>query len=110
MDAEQRPSRGRLLYVGHGGGSEDTGSVVVTAGLVGLTGALLALYRPDAVACPLIARDFDASMVAQRLAALGYRGHLLVTARALPDPAGVAAELRRLAPDLTVEVIVLPSP
>ena len=81
---------------------------MVTAGLVGLTGALLALYRPEAVACPLFARDFDATMVADRLRSLGFRGHLLVTARGLPNPAVIAAELSRIAPDLTVEVIAPP--
>lgn len=67
--------------------------------------ALVARLRPDRVICPLLARDFDASLLAQRLAGWGYRGRLTVIAPRLPDRAMVQRELSAAAPTLSVEVV-----
>lgn len=67
--------------------------------------AMIARIRPDRVVCPLLARDFDASLLAQRLAGWGYRGRLTVIAPRLPDRAMVQREVAAAAPLLKVEVV-----
>lgn len=67
---------------------------------------LIARLRPDRVICPLLARGFDACLLAQRLEATGFRGRLTVIAPRLPDSAMVQREVSSAAPTLTVEVVV----
>lgn len=77
---------------------------VVISRLASLDGALLEQVRPARILCPLLARDFDASLVATRLQALGYDGHLTVVSPPLPNRAMVQRELASLAPGMTVDV------
>jgi hypothetical protein len=57
---------------------------VVISRLANLDGALLEQVRPSRILCPLLARDFDASLVVARLQALGYDGHLTVVSPPCP--------------------------
>lgn len=66
---------------------------------------LLARLKPDRVICPLLSREFDASLLAQRLITAGFRGRLTVIAPRLPDSRMVQSELASEAPALTVELI-----
>lgn len=78
---------------------------VTPARFADLGAALLARCRPDEVLCPLVAPRFDAAAVIERLAALGFRGRVLVLAGALPSPAAVAEELNLISPAITVAVL-----
>lgn len=78
---------------------------VTPARFADLGPALLARLRPDEVLCPLFAPGFDAAAVIERLAALGFRGRVLVLAAGLPAPAAVAEELGAIAPAIAVAVL-----
>jgi hypothetical protein len=67
---------------------------------------LIAHLKPDRVICPLLARGFDASLLAQRLVMAGFRGWLTVIAPRLPDGAMVQRELSSIAPGLSVELVM----
>ncbi len=66
---------------------------------------MLGRVAPDCVICRLFATDSDAMLVAETLAALGWRGRLLVIAPGLPNRAMVQRELQASAPGVTIEVV-----
>ena len=61
-----------------------------------LDAAMLARVAPDLVIVPLFAGDLDATMIIERLVALGYCGRVAVLAPTLPNPRLVEQELRGL--------------
>jgi len=75
-----------------------------------LDAALLDRVRPDCIALPLLDPRLDVAQALQRLAELGYRGRICVLTAPLPDHAMVEAELRALAPGVTVHLIECPAP
>lgn len=93
----------RLVTVGVAGAADRLGArVIAETGLAGLSRDLLHETTPDAVACPLIAPDFDAFDVVQRLQGLGFSGMALVLTPPLPMPGLVERELAAAAPDLAI--------
>lgn len=80
----------------------------VRVGFARLDGALLARLAPARVICDLFAGDGDAMMVAEVLAALGWRGRLTVLAPGLPNRRMVQQELQSIAPWIRVEVVAEP--
>lgn len=78
---------------------------VIHASYGAVSPVLLAQVRPDCVACPLLAAEFDAAQLAQRLEQIGFVGRLLVMAPALPDRRMVAREIASAAPGLRVEIL-----
>ncbi|MEL6912871.1 MAG: hypothetical protein AAFP13_00065 [Pseudomonadota bacterium] len=72
-----------------------------------LTPEFLALLQPSVVISPLFDPDIDPSDVAERLAALGYRGRYCAVTKSVPKPEVIRREIRRIAPDLDFDVIML---
>lgn len=62
-------------------------------------------HKAVVVACPLIAAKGDSFQVIEALKELGYCGSVLVVAPKLPDPELVLAELRGMAPELSISLI-----
>lgn len=103
------PAAQVLLLVGldappEGGAAAETGWTVAKTAYDGLDAPLLARLRPEHIACPLVAPQFDAVQLAQRLARLGFTGRLTVLAPALPDRRMVAAELAAAAPGIRIVI------
>lgn len=106
------PGGGRVaLAVGGAGGpcrvliDGACGARLILAGFDRLDAELLARHRPGLVLTWAVGRDFDAHELALRLAALSYRGRLLVLADALPSTDLLRIELAQACPDLAVEVL-----
>lgn len=91
----------RALLIGAVAGPEGAVRVPVQR----LDAAVLANFAPDRVVCALFAGDYDAMMVAERLAELGWRGLLVVLAQGLPNRRMVQQELQAIAPWIRVEVV-----
>lgn len=83
---------------------------VFFAQLCDLNRALLDEVCPQVVLSPLFAVKFDASEIAQRLAALNYRGTYRVFTLPLPDPDMVRRELCGLAPEVDIDLLVIGGP
>lgn len=81
------------------------GGPVFVVPISGLDAALLARLAPDCVIFPLMAPDFDAPMVIEKLAALGFSGQACVVAPPLPNRRMVEIELRSIAPILHLLLI-----
>jgi hypothetical protein len=75
----------------------------------GLDAALLARVDPGWVIFPLMASDFDAPMVIEKLAELGYSGRACVVAPPLPNRRMVEIELRSIAPILHLMLVERPA-
>ncbi len=75
----------------------------------GLDAALLARLDPGWVIFPLMAPDFDAPLVIERLAELGYAGQACVVAPPLPNRRMVEIELRAMAPILHLMLVERPA-
>lgn len=78
--------------------------LVIHTDFAALDAPLLARYRPEHIACPLVADQFDAVQLALRLSQLGYSGWLTVIGPALPDRRMVAAELAAAAPGMRIAI------
>lgn len=59
------------------------------------------------LACPLIGPKVDATAIVERLAALEYRGSLIVVSPRLPKPSLVEGELRGAARGFVVNLVTL---
>lgn len=70
-----------------------------------LDAAVLARVAPAFVICRLFAKDSDAMAVAEVLAALRWKGRLVVIAPGLPNRAMVQREIQSGAPGIKVEVV-----
>lgn len=75
----------------------------------GLDAGLLARLDPGWVFFPLMAPDFDAPLVIERLAELGYSGRACVVAPPLPNRRMVEIELRSIAPILLLTMVERPA-
>lgn len=71
---------------------------ITTATFAELDADLLAQLAPDQVLLPLLSPDHDATMVIERLQALGYTGLITVVSLPLPNARMVETELRALGP------------
>nr|WP_243730810.1 hypothetical protein [Rubellimicrobium sp. CFH 75288] len=76
--------------------------------LDGLEAELSGNPHPDLVLSPLVAPTFDALDVAQRLAALRFRGIYRAVAPSIPDLRLIREEVAAVAPGLDFDVLVLP--
>jgi hypothetical protein len=83
------------------------GSIII-ADFAALATDVLRGIAPDVVVTSLVTAQFDAFDVAASLAISGYRGRLCVIARALPAPDVIRDDIARIAPDLAVDLLVLP--
>ena len=104
-DRTQRQAQVALLVGLSGDASLPGDWSVIHATYGAVSPDLLAQVRPDCVACPLLAADFDAAMLAQRLAECGFAGRLVVLTPALPDRRMVAREIASAAPGIRVDLL-----
>ena len=70
-----------------------------------LDAALLARIMPEQVLLPLFSPPHDATLVIERLQALGYSGRITVVSHPLPDARMVERELRTLGPGSRLNVL-----
>jgi hypothetical protein len=70
---------------------------------------LIARTLPDCIVSPLIAAEFDAVELAQRICEYGYRGRLLVCARDMPNDRIIRAELNGACAGLDIDLLDLGS-
>ena len=64
--------------------------------------------NPDIILSPLVSDDFDAIEVASLLSKLSYNGAYRALTDEVPNPALIKAEVRRHAPNLDFDLVVLP--
>lgn len=76
--------------------------VAVHTTLAALDAGLMARILPERVVTPLLGEGFDALDVAERLAALGFRGRLEIAGPALPDRRLIRAEIAAVCPGVEV--------
>lgn len=65
---------------------------------------------PDIILSPLMADDFDAVDVAEKLVFLGFQGRYRAIAPRLPNAELILQEVRGLAPQLDFALLLLPEP
>lgn len=82
----------------------DSPIVSVFCEYLSLTPRLLRRLKPEAIACPLIGRRFDALDVCAVMRKAGGSARLVVIAPLLPRPEMVLAELRSAHPEFPIEL------
>ena len=65
--------------------------------------------NPDIILSPLVSDDFDAVDVAGLLSDLNYDGPYRALTDDLPDPELIKSEIRRHAPQIDFDLVVLPT-
>ena len=104
----------RILVVGditrwNGAGRETIAfSDFVFCNIAGLRSNLLHDLNPDIVLSPLIADDFDVIEVAIILRHLDFSGVYRVISTDIPKPTIILSEVKKVAPDLNFDLLVLP--
>lgn len=73
-----------------------------------LSADLVEETQPDIILSPLVADDFDAVDMAEKLVSLGFQGRYRAIAPRLPDAALILHEVRGLAPQLDFALLLLP--
>ena len=63
---------------------------------------------PEIILSPLVADDFDAVDVAEKLVLLGFQGRYRAIAAILPDAELILDEVRGFAPQLDFDLLLLP--
>lgn len=107
------PSDGRVLAVAddvlleQGPTSHDPDLGRHVHGFADIDAGLLDDIDPGVVIAPLVARDFDATDLLQRLVALGYGGRVVFIADTALNRDLLADELRAIAPGQEIEVVNL---
>ncbi len=70
----------------------------------------IAKVRPDVVLSPLLSDAFDAYQIVRFLASFGYVGRYRALAQYLPDMAMIRSEIRKAAPNIDFEIVMMPTP
>lgn len=65
---------------------------------------------PEIILSPLVADDFDAVDVAEKLVLLGFQGRYRAIAPRLPNADLILEEVRGFAPQLDFDLLLLPEP
>lgn len=73
-----------------------------------LTKELVTQAAPDIILSPLVADDFDAVDVAEKLVSLGFGGRYRAISPNLPDARLIRDELRGFAPQLDFDILLMP--
>ncbi len=97
-----------IVDVGNGApGAIETGpgSTITSIPHQALNAALLAQVQPNLVVCGLFSPTFDAILLIERLAELGYQGQVQVICPPLPDARMIRSELHAIATEIDVQLI-----